>query len=141
MLADRIGLHEAMEGRLRKLIALHPGHAHALNALGYSLADRGIRLEEAEDLITRALELTPKDAFILDSKGWVKFKRGDLEGARAALEEAYAIRTDAEIAAHLGEVLWRLQRNDDARRVLDEAAVAHPDNTILQETIRRLYQP
>ncbi|GHU24714.1 hypothetical protein FACS189488_09990 [Betaproteobacteria bacterium] len=141
MLAERIGLFEVMEGRLRKLIALHTDHAHALNALGYSLADRGLRLEEAEDLISRALEITPKDAFILDSKGWVKFKRGDLEGARTALEEAYAIRTDAEIAAHLGEVLWLLQLNDDARRVLDEAATAHPDNTVLQETIRRLYQP
>jgi tetratricopeptide (TPR) repeat protein len=141
MLAERIGLFEVMEGRLRKLIALHPDHAHALNALGYSLADRGLRLEEAEELITRALEITPKDAFILDSKGWVKFKRGDLEGARAALEEAYAIRTDAEIAAHLGEVLWLLKLNDDARRVLDTAAATHPDNTVLQETIRRLYQP
>jgi tetratricopeptide (TPR) repeat protein len=141
MLAERGGMFEIMEGRLRKLIALHPEHAHAYNALGYSFADRGIRLEEAETLISRALELAPRDAFILDSKGWVRFKRGDLDGARAALEDAYSIRTDAEIAAHLGEVLWLLERTDDARQIFDKALSAHPDNTLLQETIRRLYLP
>ncbi|MDR0717229.1 MAG: tetratricopeptide repeat protein [Azoarcus sp.] len=141
MLAERIGMHEVLEGRLRKLIALHPDHAHAYNALGYSLADRGIRLEEAERLIARALELAPENAFILDSMGWVLFKRGDLAGALKQLEEAYALRTDPEIAAHLGEVLWRLERNDDARRILDEALAAHPGNTLLQQTTRRLYKP
>ncbi|MDR2261493.1 MAG: tetratricopeptide repeat protein [Azoarcus sp.] len=141
MLAERIGMHEVLEGRLRKLIALHPDHAHAYNALGYSLADRGIRLEEAERLIARALELAPENAFILDSMGWVLFRRGDLAGALKQLEEAYALRTDPEIAAHLGEVLWRLERNDDARRILDEALAAHPGNTLLQQTTRRLYKP
>ncbi|MDR3086751.1 MAG: tetratricopeptide repeat protein, partial [Azoarcus sp.] len=140
MLADRTGKHAVMEARLRKLIALAPEHAHAYNALGFSLADRGKRLNEAEKLIARALELLPKDPFILDSMGWVRFKRGDLDGALARLEEAYALRTDPEIAAHLGEVLWRLNRADESRRILDNALAAHPDNAPLQKTMRRLYK-
>jgi len=139
LLAERIGLHEIMEGRLRKLIALSPDHAHAHNALGYSLADRGIRLEEAEKLVARALEILPKDAYILDSMGWVRFKRGDLPGALEYLEQAHAIRADPEIASHLGEALWRLNRSDEARRVLNDAKAAHPDNATLRETIRRLF--
>ena len=139
ILADRIGQHEAMEGRLRKLIALAPEHAHAYNALGYSLADRGQRLEEAEELIVRALEILPKDPYILDSMGWVRFKRGDLHGALERLEQAHALRADPEIASHLGEVLWRLNRIGEAREILDSARASHPDNNSLKETIRRLY--
>jgi tetratricopeptide (TPR) repeat protein len=140
ILAERIGRHELMEGRLRKLIALAPEHAHAYNALGYSLADRGLRLEEAEELIARALEIMPKDAYILDSMGWVRFKRGDLAGALEQLEQAYILRTDPEIAAHLGEVLWMLDRSEEARRVLDGAKAAHPGNAAVEKTIRRLYE-
>jgi len=140
MLAERLGLHEIMEGRLRKLIALAPEHAHAYNALGYSLADRGQRLEEAEELIVRALEILPRDPYILDSMGWVRFKRGDLPGALERIEQAHTLRADPEIAAHLGEVLWRLNRVDEARRILDGAKATHPGNAVLQETIRRLYQ-
>ncbi len=140
MLAERLGLHEVMEGRLRKLIALAPEHAHAYNALGYSLADRGQRLEEAEELIARALEILPRDPYILDSMGWVRFKRGDLDGAFERLQQAHALRADPEIAAHFGEVLWRLNRVDEARRILDGAKAAHPGNAALQETIQRLYR-
>jgi tetratricopeptide (TPR) repeat protein len=140
MLAERLGMHEIAEMRLRKLIALSPDSAHAYNALGYSLIERGERLDEAEELIARALELLPEDAFILDSAGWVRFKRGDLAGALERLEEAYSRRADPEIAAHLGEVLWRLDRNADARRILDKALAANPGNTFLKETVRRLYR-
>ncbi|MCL2875011.1 MAG: tetratricopeptide repeat protein [Betaproteobacteria bacterium] len=139
MLAERIGMYESMEGRLRKLIALAPEHAHAYNALGYSLTDRGLRLEEAEELIARALEILPKDPYILDSMGWVRFKRGDFPGALKWIEQAHTIRSDPEIAAHLGEVLWRLDRNDEARRILDGAQAAHPGNETLKKTIHRLY--
>ncbi|MDR2015764.1 MAG: tetratricopeptide repeat protein [Azoarcus sp.] len=139
MLAERIGLHETMESRLRKLIALVPDHAHACNALGYSLADRGERLDEAEKLIARALEILPRDPYILDSMGWVRFKRGDLAGALERLEQAHTLRADPEIAAHLGEVLLRLGRGDEARRVLDKAKTANPGNATLKETILRLY--
>lgn len=137
MLAEQMGKIDVMEGRLRKLIALKPDHAHAYNALGYSLADRGERLEEAESLITRALELTPGDPFILDSMGWVRFRRGNPEEALRHLERAYGMRPDPEIAAHLGEVLWAMKREADATRVWNEALRAHPDNTVLKSVIQR----
>lgn len=138
MIADRLGRVDVMEARLRKLIAIAPDNAHARNALGYSLADRGVRLDEAEQLITRALELAPDDPFILDSMGWVRFRRGDLNGALTPLERAYQLRPDPEIAAHLGEVLWSMQRRDDAKRVWDKALKTDPDNTALVDTVRRL---
>ncbi|MDA0234737.1 MAG: tetratricopeptide repeat protein, partial [Proteobacteria bacterium] len=106
MLAERIGRMDLLEARLRRVLELQPDHAHALNALGYSLADRGLRLDEAEALIARAHALMPQDPFILDSLGWVRFRRGDQVGALVHLERAYGMRKDAEIAAHLGEVLW-----------------------------------
>ena len=141
MLAERLNRVEVMEGRLRKLIALDPEHAHAHNALGYSLADRGLRLDEAETLIARALELAPEDPFIIDSMGWVRFRQGDKIGALGHLERAYKLRADPEIAAHLGEVLWSLERRDDANRLLDAALAAHPDNTMLRDTAARLRKP
>ncbi|MDI3488889.1 MAG: hypothetical protein PWP11_166 [Thauera sp.] len=138
MLAERLDRIDLMESRLRRVIELKPDHAHAHNALGYSLADRNLRLDEAEALIVRALELLPDDPFILDSMGWVRFRRGDAKEAAVHLERAYAIRADAEIAAHLGEVLWTLQRQTDANRIFDEALKAHPDNKLLADTVRRL---
>lgn len=138
MLAESLGRHEIMEGRLRKLIALYPDHAHAYNALGYSLADRGERLDEAEQLIRRALELTPNDPFIIDSMGWVRFRRNDPTAALAHLERAYGMRADPEIAAHLGEVLWTLDRRADASRIWDDALKQHPDNAALKAVIKRL---
>ncbi len=138
MVAERLDRIDVMEGRLRKLIALDPEHAHAYNALGYTLADRGLRLEEAEALILRALQLMPDDPFILDSLGWVLFRRGDNEEALEHLERAYAIRADPEIAAHLGEVLWALERHHEANAIWDDALAEHPDHRPLQDTIRRL---
>ena len=138
MLSERLDRLDLMESRLRRVIELDPEHAHAYNALGYSLADRSLRLEEAETLIVRALELLPDDPFILDSLGWVRFRRGDTPGALSHLERAYGIRQDAEIAAHLGEVLWSADRREDARRIFAEALVAHPENRVLRETMDRL---
>ena len=138
MIAEQLDRLEVMEGRLRKLIALDPEHAHAYNALGYSLADRGLRLDEAEILIERALELMPDDPFILDSMGWVRFRRGAPTDALTHLERAYAIRADPEIAAHLGEVLWSLDRQAEAQRIWDEALAANPDHRALRDTIKRL---
>jgi tetratricopeptide (TPR) repeat protein len=138
MLAERLDRIDTMEARLRRVIELDPDHAHAYNALGYSLADRGQRLDEAERLIARALELSPDDPFILDSMGWVRFRRGDRAGALVQLERAYGLRPDPEIAAHLGEVLWALDRTEDANRLFDSALTAHPENSVLRETVRRL---
>lgn len=138
MIAERLDRVDLMETRLRRLIALHPDHAHAYNALGYSLADRGLRLDEAESLIVKALELAPDDPFILDSLGWVRFRRSDLQGALAHLERAHELRPDPEIAAHLGEVLWLMERRDEAQRVWTDALDAHPGHEALTSTVERL---
>jgi tetratricopeptide (TPR) repeat protein len=138
MAAERLDRIDVMEGSFRKLLALRPDHAHALNALGYSLADRNLRLPEAYELIRRALELSPEDPHILDSMGWVLFRMGRLEEAVRWLERALAIRAEAEIAAHLGEVLWQLGRTEEARRAWRKAKAADPDNATLRSTLSRL---
>lgn len=140
MLADRMGRVEAMEGRLRKIIALSPDYAHAYNALGYWMADRGERLDEAESLIRKAVELRPEDPFIMDSLGWVLYRRGQFPEARSLLERAYAIRPDPEIAAHLGEVLWEMGDQDEARKTWKMAAKDHPENDTLVSVMRRYGQ-
>ena len=138
MAAERLDRIDVLEARLRKLISARPDHAHAHNALGYSLADRGLRLEEAQALIERALQLLPDDPHILDSMGWVLFRRGQTERAAEYLRRAYALSPEAEIAAHLGEVLWKLGRADEARTLWGEARRREPDNATLKDTLARL---
>ena len=104
-----------LESSLKRLIQVKPDHAHAYNALGYSFADRNMRLPEASKLIEKALELSPEDYFIIDSLGWVLYRMGDLKGAAAQLRRACDGRPDGEIGAHLGEVLWVLGERDEAR--------------------------
>jgi tetratricopeptide (TPR) repeat protein len=135
--AEKIGLVEVLERRLRRLIELQPDHAHAYNALGYSLADRGERLDEAQRLIDKALELAPDDPFIMDSKGWLLYRKGETAAALELLRKALALRADPEIAAHFGEVLWVLGRRDEALEAWGEAAQASPDNEALAATIKR----
>ncbi|MCX8086300.1 MAG: tetratricopeptide repeat protein [Rhodocyclaceae bacterium] len=137
LIAEKLGRLDELETRLKRLIALKPDHAHAHNALGYSLADRNVRLEEARALIERALELAPDDPFILDSKGWVLFRQGDKVGALEYLNKALSLRSDPEIAAHLGEVLWSLDRRDEARATWEKARREHPNNEVLNATIKR----
>jgi tetratricopeptide (TPR) repeat protein len=136
--AERLERFDILEGNLRKLIQMRPDHAHAHNALGYSFADRNMRLPEARKLIERALELSPQDYYIIDSLGWVLYRQGDLKGAEAQLRRAYDGRPDGEIGAHLGEVLWVMGRRADAELVWDEALKNHPDNETLQKTVKRL---
>lgn len=138
MVAENLKRFQAMEQSLRKMIRLAPTNQHAYNALGYSLADRNLRLKEAHDLIRRALELAPDDPFIMDSMGWVEFRMGRLAEAEKLLRRAYELRPDAEIAAHLGEVLWAKGRRDDAREVWREATRKDPKNDTLKGTLARL---
>ena len=138
MLADKLGRHDEMERLLRKVIARNPNYHHALNALGYSLADRGVQLEEARLLIERALSLAPNDPFITDSLGWIEYRMGNMPQARQLLERAYRLRPDAEIAAHLGEVLWVLGEKEAARKLWKESARLNADNEVLRETLKRL---
>ena len=138
MLAEKAGQPDVMEQLLRRLIAQKPDHHHAYNALGYSLADRGLRLDEAKQLILKALESAPADPFITDSLGWVEFRLGNKAEARKHLEAAYKTRPDVEIGAHLGEVLWSLGDREAALKVWTESQRANPDNETLKETLARL---
>jgi tetratricopeptide (TPR) repeat protein len=138
MAAERIDRLAVMEKSLRRLIELRPDHAHAYNALGYTFADRNIRLDEAAKLIEKALQLAPDDAHILDSMGWVLFRQKDYPRALEYLRRAYEKRPEVEIAAHLGEVLWAMGRRDEARTLWLEARGREPDNSTLRETLARL---
>ena len=138
MAAEKVERIDLLEANLKKVIQLKPDHAHAYNALGYSLADRNERLSEARDLIEKALKMAPDDAMIIDSMGWVMYRLGDLKRAAELLKRAYALMPDAEIGAHLGEVLWKQGRAAEAESVWREATVRAPDNETLKSTIKRL---
>ena len=138
--AEKLERFDVLEANLRKLIQMQPEHAHAYNALGYSLADRNQRLPEARKLIERALELAPEDLFIVDSMGWVLYRQGDLKGAAEQLRRAWTGRPDGEIGAHLGEVLWVMGDRAEAQRVWREALQNSPENETLQKTIKRFTQ-
>ena len=127
-----------MEADLRAILARDPNNATALNALGYTLADQTDRLDEAHSLITRALELDPKEPAILDSMGWVLFRKGDLDQSIEYLTAAYAAFPDPEVAAHLGEVLWTKGNTEKARQIWQGALFKAPNHPVLRETLRRL---
>ena len=137
MAAEKLDRIDVLEANLRKLIQIRPDHAHAYNALGYTLADRNQRLQEAHDLIDKALKLSPDDAFIMDSMGWVLYRMGRNREAIDYLQKAYNLRPDAEVAAHLGEVLWSDGQQDRARKLWAEALKAHGTNEALQNTVKR----
>lgn len=137
LLAERIGRMDVLEANLRAVMRIKPDHAHAYNALGYSLAERNERLTEAHGLIVKALSLAPNDPFILDSMGWVLYRMGDAAGAIDHLQRAWKLRSDPEIAAHLGEVLWSAGRREEATRTWREAERAHPGNQVLTGVIKR----
>jgi tetratricopeptide (TPR) repeat protein len=138
MVEEKLDHLAEMERLLRRVIAIKPDHPHAHNALGYSLADRGLRLPEAHDLVARALELSPGDPFITDSLGWVEFRLGNRDEALRLLRQAYKARPDTEIAAHLGEVLWAAGQQAEARTVWQEARGRDAVNEVLRETLARL---
>lgn len=138
MAAEKVNRLDIFETNLRRVIELQPKHAHAYNALGYTLADRNLRLPEARTLIETAHKLAPADPFILDSLGWVLHRMGQNQEAVGHLQRAYELRPDAEIAAHLGEVLWALGREAEARKLWAEALRNHPGNEVLQSTVKRL---
>ena len=138
MLAEKLKRYDDMEHLLRRVMALQPNNANAYNALGFSLADHNLRLNEARQLIVKALELSPGDPFITDSLGWVEFRLGHLDEAVRLLREAYKSRPDPEIAAHLGEVLWQQGKHDEARSIWRDGQAKESSNETLQETLQRL---
>ena len=138
MMAEKAGKLDVMEELMRQVIAAKPDYHAAYNALGYSLADRNVRLPEARQLVSKALEFAPKDPFIVDSMAWVEFRSGNAAEAARLLQGAFKERPDAEIAAHLGEVLWTLGQRDEAKAIWTEGMRLNPDNETLLETTRRL---
>jgi len=138
MVAERLDRIDEAEKRLTRLVELKPDDAQALNALGYTLVDRTARVQQGYDLIEKAHKLSPADPFILDSMGWALYRLGRLKEAEGYLRKALAQRPDAEIAAHLGEVLWAKGDHDDARAIWQPQLESNPDNAVLKETVRRL---
>jgi len=127
-----------MERLLRQLIAARPDYHHAYNALGYSLAERNIRLNEARQLVNKALEYAPEDPMIRDSLGWIEFRSGNTIEALRILQAAFKARPDADIAAHLGEVLWKAGQREQALSVWREGLLLGSDSEALTETLKRL---
>lgn len=137
MAAEKLGKIDVLEQDLRKLIQIKPDYAHAYNALGYTLADRSERLEEAQQLIKKALELSPDDFFIMDSLGWVYYRMGQLEMAEDTLRRAYTGQHDPEIAAHLGEVLWARGKTEEAEKIWRAALKENPGHESLLNVIKK----
>jgi len=137
LLAEKLGQLEAAERDMRTILASDPDNTRTMNALGYTLADKTDRYEEALSLITRAYELSPEDPAITDSMGWVQYRLGNLDAARKYLQQAWDMTLDGEIGAHLGEVLWQLGDRAAARKIWEQALEVAPDNPVLQETLNR----
>ena len=136
--AERKGKFEAMEETLTRIIKMKPDFAAAYNALGYSYADRNIKLMEAKSLIETATKLSPEDHYIMDSLGWVYYRLGDMTHATEELRRAYSVQQDPEIAAHLAEVLWKQGLRSEAQQILDQALSSNPDNEVLVATAQKL---
>jgi tetratricopeptide (TPR) repeat protein len=137
MLADRVGKPDVFEQMIRKLIQIKPDHAHAYNALGYSLLERNERIAEAVELVEKALQLAPDDAAIMDSVGWGYYRSGRLDESLKLLRRAFAGNPDPEVAAHLGEVLWVHGDKEEARKIWQDSLRANPGSTPLQAVIKK----
>jgi tetratricopeptide (TPR) repeat protein len=135
---ERLKNVAAAEADLRQILVADADDARAMNALGYMLTVHTERLDEARKLVARALELTPDDAAVIDSMGWIEFRQGRPREARVLLEKAFSKAKDPEIAAHLGEVLWTLGERERAKAVWDDALARDPDHRILRDTVDRL---
>ncbi|MBK9162223.1 MAG: tetratricopeptide repeat protein [Nitrosomonadales bacterium] len=137
MQADKLGKHQVSEQLLRKLIQIKPDHAHAYNALGFSLLERNERVPEAVALVEKALQLAPDDAAIMDSVGWGYYRLGRLDDSVKMLRKAFGANADAEIASHLGEVLWVRGDKLEARKIWQDSLKTNPGNEVLQAVMKR----
>ncbi len=137
MLAEKRNDLAQLEKDLRLITQREPDNAMALNALGYTLADRTTRFEEARQLVEQAHQLNPQDPAILDSLGWVNFRMGNLDEAERLLRQALQQFPDHEVAAHLGEVLWAQGKQREAKKIWSDALKAQPDSPVLRDTLQR----
>jgi tetratricopeptide (TPR) repeat protein len=139
MAAERIDKLDVMEADLKHVIQMKPDYAHAYNALGYTLAEKTDRLKEAKELIDKAYKLMPDDPFIMDSMGWVEYRLGHVQEALKQLQLAYTARPDPEIAAHLGEVLWKSGQHDEARKIWQTALSENPNHESLLAVMQKYH--
>ena len=137
VLSEKMGNTLLMEQLLTEAIKLKPDYAVAYNALGYSYADRNINLDVAKRNIEIALSIQPKNHYILDSMGWVYYRLGNNKIALEFLRKAYATQEDPEIAAHLGEVLWKMKEKEKASKIWQSSLRSNPNNKVLLDTIEK----
>ena len=135
--ADYIDRIDLLESDLLVILQSDPDHANALNALGYTLADRGLRIDEAQKYVERAFELKPNDPAVMDSMGWIHFRLGNYAEAESYLRKALNLMDDAEIIGHLGELLWAQGNFEEARNLLREAMDRHPEDSYIQKLIKQ----
>lgn len=138
LLAEKMGNITQLEADLRKIIQLNPNNAEAMNALGYTLADKTDRLEEALVLVEQANKISPNNPAITDSLGWIHYRLGDLPKALELLQKAYNEFPDHEVAAHLGEVLWKLGKNTEAQNIWQQGLENNPESSVIKDTQKRL---
>lgn len=137
LVAERLGRIDQLEADLKIILKTEPDNAHALNALGFTLADQTDRFEEAYDYLKRAIEIMPDDPAIIDSLGWVQYRMGNYDEAERLLRTALSRFEDAEIAAHLGEVLWVKGKQQEARGIWQKALEKSPDDPTLLKVMQR----
>jgi len=137
LVAEKLGHIDQLEADIKTILKTEPDNAHALNALGFTLADQTDRFQEAFDYLKRAIEIMPDDPAIIDSWGWIHYRLGDHETAISLLRKALSRFDDAEIAAHLGEVLWASGQQQEAREIWQKALKKSPDDPLLQEVMQR----
>lgn len=135
--AEKMGHEDVFEQHLRSVLQIEPKNARALNALGYYLVDRSRELDEAERYIKQAIEIMPTDPAIIDSLGWLSYRRGNYTEALQLLRKAYQLLFDPEIAAHLGEVLWVSGDRQSASEIWDDALKQRPGDALLKRVIKR----
>ncbi len=139
LVAERIDRLDVLESDLKRILAENPDDVSALNALGYTLVDRTRRYDEAQKYLDKALSLEPDEAVIIDSYGWLQYKLNNLDAALEYLQRAYSLQQENEIAGHLLEVLWRLERKDEARELFDRVIKDAPDDEYLLDIQRRIF--
>lgn len=136
--AEKMGRYDEMESALRHILEIDPNNQQAYNALGYSMADRNVRLDEAYVLIAKAMALAPDDPYVTDSMGWILYRQGKMKEAELMLRRAYELMPEAEVMIHLGEVLWVSGQEPEAWKIFLEVAAKEPKNEVLTETLKRL---
>jgi Flp pilus assembly protein TadD len=135
---DLVGDNQNSERDLKQIIRIQPNDSRALNHLGYMLATQTSRFEEANTLIEQAIKISPEDPAIIDSLAWIQYKLGRFDKAFKNIARAYERFPDPEVASHMGEILWALNRREEALSVWNQALEINPNSAIILEAMERL---